>query len=595
MGKQMVNRAIVVLAAGMIVASTAAEGPQMVSYQGRLVGGGTDPVNLEFRFYDAEAGGNLLWSETHPSVQRENGLFTVYIGSATTGAIPDEALDYKRLDPNALGLWLAVAVNGEAELPPRQRIVTVPFAAKAEAAEGLAKPGTFELAASVDASGSVGIGTTSPEAQLHVLRTQPDNQNLLELSFEGGNVGGLGETFALFRVTTTSNYRPLMSLDGKVLVTAGGKIGIGTTSPEAPLDIASTSGVPSIVTRGGNDYGVADDEYIDFGHWDGSYFTRRMRISPNGNVGLGTSMPEARLHVGGEAGVDGIMFPDGTLQTTAATGSQWSDTTGGICYDGNVGIRTCSPTTELHTRGGFTISRYGSTGFPFDLVPDSESLHVFVTDSAACFISEQDENTGGSGGMSFFVDDDDSASPSFHFQTKSGTSLLYVKANGRVGIGTSSPQETLHVEGTTRTDVIHITGADLAEKFPVSERVEPGMVVAIDPVQAGQLRLAREPYSKLVAGVVSGANGLHAGAVLGHLPGNEDAPPIAMTGRVWCWCDADAGGPIRPGDLLTTSNTPGHAMRADEARDFPRGCIIGKAMSNVESGRGMVLILVQPQ
>ncbi len=172
---------------------------------------------------------------------------------------------------------------------------------------------------------------------------------------------------------------------------------------------------------------------------------------------------------------------------------------------------------------------------------------------------------------------------------------LFLAEDGSVGVGTSAPAATLDVAGTTRTEVIQITGADVAEKFPVSAPVEPGMVVAIDPERAGELRLASEPYSRLVAGVVSGANGLKAGAVLGHLPGNEAAPPIALSGRVWCWCDAEAGGAIAPGDLLTSSATAGHAMRADEKHELPRGCVIGKAMSRLDSGRGLVLVLVQPQ
>ena len=52
--------------------------------------------------------------------------------------------------------------------------------------------------------------------------------------------------------------------------------------------------------------------------------------------------------------------------------------------------------------------------------------------------------------------------------------------------------------------------------------------------------------------------------------------------------------PIAPGDLLTTADVPGHAMKVT---DFPRaqGAIIGKAMTALESGRGMVLVLVSLQ
>jgi hypothetical protein len=90
--------------------------------------------------------------------------------------------------------------------------------------------------------------------------------------------------------------------------------------------------------------------------------------------------------------------------------------------------------------------------------------------------------------------------------------------------------------------------------------------------------------------VVSGAGGLPAGAILGNLPGHEDAPPIALSGRVWVRCE----GPVAPGDLLTTSDTPGHAMRAsDHSRAV--GAIIGKAMTSLEQGSGLVLVLVSLQ
>ena len=48
---------------------------------------------------------------------------------------------------------------------------------------------------------------------------------------------------------------------------------------------------------------------------------------------------------------------------------------------------------------------------------------------------------------------------------------------------------------------------------------------------------------------------------------------------------------IKPGDLLTTSEVPGHAMKATD-RERWDGAIIGKAMSSLESGEGLVLVLV---
>lgn len=98
----------------------------------------------------------------------------------------------------------------------------------------------------------------------------------------------------------------------------------------------------------------------------------------------------------------------------------------------------------------------------------------------------------------------------------------------------------------------------------------------------------------LAAGmIVSGANNFSVGAVLGNLPGCEDAPPIALSGRVYVRCDASAGA-IEPGNLLTTSDTAGFAMRATY-RERSHGAVIGKAMERLNSGHGLVLVLVNLQ
>ena len=67
----------------------------------------------------------------------------------------------------------------------------------------------------------------------------------------------------------------------------------------------------------------------------------------------------------------------------------------------------------------------------------------------------------------------------------------------------------------------------------------------------------------------------------------DGARPVALNGRVYCWVDASTA-PIEPGDLLTSSDTPGHAMRASDYTKA-RGAILGKAMSPLKTGRGLVL------
>jgi hypothetical protein len=171
------------------------------------------------------------------------------------------------------------------------------------------------------------------------------------------------------------------------------------------------------------------------------------------------------------------------------------------------------------------------------------------------------------------------------------TSTLYLNHNGGdVQIGQGGGSSTLYVP------VVAITGADVAEKFAVSDGVDkaqPGTVMEIDPENAGKLRVSKGAYNRRVAGVISGAGDLPAGAVLGHLPGFEDAPPLALSGRVWVKCDASQGA-IQPGDLLTTADLTGHAMKAtDHAR--ATGAVIGKAMTSLSDGQGLVLALVNLQ
>ena len=182
--------------------------------------------------------------------------------------------------------------------------------------------------------------------------------------------------------------------------------------------------------------------------------------------------------------------------------------------------------------------------------------------------------------------DQNPAQPRFRFELPSGTQTLH-QADGTKTI------EFRGSDGRIITNVLEITGADVAEKFPASDDVEPGMVMAIDPEHPGQLCLAHKAYDRRVAGVVSGANGLSPGAVLGNLPGSANAPPIALSGRVWVQGDA-GNGAIQPGDLLTTSDTPGYAMKVI---DYPRaqGAILGKAMTSLVEGKGLVLVLVSLQ
>ena len=175
-----------------------------------------------------------------------------------------------------------------------------------------------------------------------------------------------------------------------------------------------------------------------------------------------------------------------------------------------------------------------------------------------------------------------------------------VMAQGGFGLGTNwfllTPDiHGSYVNGTTRTHSIIITGgADLAEPFKMGSADLPkGSVVVIDKEHPGELKVSSTAYDQTVAGIVSGANGINPGIALhqeGALDGGQN---VALSGRVYVLADASSGS-IEPGDLLTTSDVPGHAMKVvDHAR--AQGAIIGKAMTGLVRGTGMVLVLVTLQ
>ncbi len=117
--------------------------------------------------------------------------------------------------------------------------------------------------------------------------------------------------------------------------------------------------------------------------------------------------------------------------------------------------------------------------------------------------------------------------------------------------------------------------------------------MVIDDQHPGQLVPSTVAYDPKVAGIVSGAGGVSPGVTLqgqGVLEGNT---PVAVAGRVYVKAEA-LSAPIAPGDLLTSSNVPGYAMKAtDHAK--AEGAVIGKAMTKLETGRGLVLVLVSLQ
>jgi hypothetical protein len=358
-------------------------------------------------------------------------------------------------------------------------------------------------------------------------------------------------------------------LGNSIITESNGNIGIGATSPTAPLHIEGAADLQLRIvdrkTSGRNwAFSTGHNKFGDFVFLDVTGNANVWRVLP-GNKG-------AFLIENRNVGI-------GTNATAWNQQSVW----GKADISSNHGIGTRVPTAPLHIETG-------------------ADLQVRIVDKTASGRSWAIGTSHNNPGDFVLLDVTGNVNvwrvlPSFTDNNGLFVNGAFAIENRNVGIGTNTPQAKLDVSGMTRTVALQITGgADLAEPFEVSgaEAVKPGLVVAIDPRQPGRLRLADKAYDRTVAGVVSGANGINPGLTMKQQGTLADGSlPVSLTGRVYCWVDASYGS-IKPGDLLTTSKTPGHAMKVTKHLKAG-GAIIGKAMTGLKAGKGLVLVLVTLQ
>ncbi|MDX2201011.1 MAG: hypothetical protein SF069_18805 [Phycisphaerae bacterium] len=369
----------------------------------------------------------------------------------------------------------------------------------------------------------------------------------------------------------------------------------GPSFPEAIIDLTETSINASIDTSGS-----FSDTFLELNDRSSGNV---LIATGGGRVGAGESSPDAKLHVSAAVGESGAVI-DTDYNTGISTGTHrltlgnrriLAETNGSasdlVLNDagGDVAIGHADAISRLHVTG---TNLFGTT--TADVTHNDE---IFIEDADA-WITLCSDASGNFGSGISLTELNGGTTTKWGIYRATGShgdpnALMFSYGSNGATTSNDVKLEVL-TDGTTRVKVLEITGADLAEKFPTTESAVPGTVMAIDAENAGKLCVARGAYNRRVAGVVSGANDFAVGAVLGNLPGNENAPPIALSGRVYVLCDA-ASGAIEPGDLLTTSATAGHAMKAVD-REQSHGAVIGKAMTSLASGqRGLVLTLVNLQ
>jgi hypothetical protein len=174
-----------------------------------------------------------------------------------------------------------------------------------------------------------------------------------------------------------------------------------------------------------------------------------------------------------------------------------------------------------------------------------------------------------------------------------------IKAVSKNGVGLSAEGKRLaaffrgNVE-VRNGDIVLTDGADCAEDFDVLDdaAVGPGTVMVIGDLD-DVLKQSSQAYDKRVAGVISGGGNFKPAITLDKQHSKEHRLPVALLGKVYCKVDAGYA-PVEIGDLLTTSPTRGHAMKAiDQTKAF--GAVIGKALRSLSEGQGLIPVLVALQ
>ncbi len=575
------------------LALATAQVPQLINYQGMITDGDGNPVNgtlsIQFKIYEnavVTVGETPLWNETQ-SVTLTDGIYSVLLGSITP--IPYSIF-------NGSIRYLGTTIGGDPEMTPRRALVSVGYAYRAQTVDNLDGIHTQ--------NGNVGIGKTDPtealdvEGNVHASGIIKSGNSII---INGTPTGGEGPD----QITASSGSLAILGDPDSSDI----KVGIGTTTPGATLEVINDFNSVAIkgISENVGVYGETKSASVAV------FGIHNNNGNNNGNRGYlgGSDFAVLGRNVSGNNGYFGsdefgaygqnINGNEGYLGSDVfgAYGKHNNGNYGylGSLFFGAYGVNSTNGNYGI-LGGGSGVVGYNSSGNTGYLGGSDYAVfgEAKSTNGYAGYFVGRGHFTGEMRASGIFSDGADIiAGNGGGLLISGGGKIDLMDKNGNGPIISLDPKGK--TSGTITTPILAITGGgDLAEPFDIagSETIKAGMVVAIDPENPGQLCIADKAYDRTVAGCVSGANGINPGLTMQQKGSVVDGSQlVALSGRVFCWADASYGA-IQPGDLLTTSATPGHAMKVSDYKRA-QGAILGKAMTLLEQDKGLVLLLVTLQ
>ena len=562
-----------------------------INYQGWLVDSADEPLNdtynMTFSLYEVASGGTALDRDTH-SVAIENGLFNTEID-----------FDQGYFDGRAL--WLGITVGTDPEMTPRQELRPVPYALSLR--PGAVINGSLSgpvLKVNTNGVNSDGVYayTTGKESEGFYAETYGNYS-------EGVYARTHGQGSAGVYAYTKGEDSPAVSGKGKkspgVYGSSTGKeipgvygVSTGKESPGVHGDSARYAGVYGTGKYGGYFNGSLSN--LSVGVID-------MEVSKSYGVYAETSDKDSY----GVYALTSGDYSEGFYAYTTGKDSEgvYVETFG----DDSEGVKAFtsgkySAGVSANTSGKDSYGVYALTSGDY-----SEGVYAYTTgkDSEGVYVETFGDD---SEGVKALTEGDYSSGVSANARGKDSYGVYAYSATSNAiyadtGCYSSCPDSYMKVEepicyGVYTPDHIYTgcglwgPGEDVAEYFAADEDVEAGTVMVIG--ENGKLQCSATAYDTTVAGIVSTAPGVALGKKEAR---NESEELIAVAGRVPCRVDASYA-PIEPGDLLTTSDTPGHAMKAQpvvigEVEIYRPGTTLGKALEPLDSGTGTIEVLVTLQ